>query len=129
MPALEPDVKQTYDALGYDPKKVYEALVEVQRAFARNDFESFLKLASLPFRINRKPAPPIIVKSRQDLRRHRDLIFSAHNATVVKAQKFEDLVLRDEGAVVGNGELWISGTCTDGGKAPCRYGVIMLNVM
>jgi hypothetical protein len=47
---------------------------------------------------------------------------------VVKEQKFENLLLRDDGAVLGDGELWISGNCTDGDKTPCRYGVTMLNV-
>jgi hypothetical protein len=127
MPPLSPEVQQTYDALGYDPKKVFEALVELQRAFARNDFDAFVKLASLPLRINHG-AERMVVKTRAELRRHRELVFSAHNADVVKKQKFESLLLRDEGAVVGEGELWISGTCTDTEKKPCHYGITLINV-
>jgi hypothetical protein len=126
MPPLPSEVQQTYDALGYDAKKVFEAFVELQRAFDKNDFDAFVRLASLPLRINR-PGERLVIKNRAEIRRHRALIFSPHNAQVVKEQKFEALSLRDEGAMVGDGELWISGACTDTEKKPCHYGVTAVN--
>jgi hypothetical protein len=47
---------------------------------------------------------------------------------VVKAQTFQALLLKDEGAAVGKGEFLISGTCTDGGDKPCEYGVTAVDL-
>ena len=130
MPSLRPRQQQEYEALGYDPKKVFDAFTRLQRAFARKDFESFVKLVAFPLRIDSSDGgPAAVVNSAQDLRPYRERIFSSHNATVVKTQKFEALSLKDEGAVVGKGEFWISGTCTDGEGKPCAYNVTLVTLV
>jgi hypothetical protein len=128
MPPLSPRRQQEYEALGYDPKKVYVALQRLKRAFARKDFEAFAKLATYPLPINRKSGAALTAQSAAELRPHKDLIFSAHNAAVVKAQAFQTLTLKDEGAAVGQGEFLLSGNCTDGGDKPCEYGVTAVDL-
>jgi hypothetical protein len=128
MPALSARRQQEYDALGYDPKKVFVALTRLKHAFARKDFEAFAALVTYPLPIQRKSGTPLTARNADELRPHRALIFSAHNAAVVKAQAFQGLGLRDEGAVVGKGEFLISGACTDGADGPCAYGITAVDL-
>jgi len=128
MPPLSPRRQQEYEALGYDPKKVFAALGKLKQAFARKDFEAFARLVTYPVPINRKSGGALTVDSADQLRPHKDLIFSAHNATVVKTQAFQTLTLKDEGAAVGKGEFLISGNCTDGGDKPCAYGITAIDL-
>src|SRR5687768_15018371 len=128
MPPLSPRRQQEYEALGYDPKKVFTALGKLKQAFARKDFDAFARLVTYPVPINRKSGGTQTVDSADQLRAHKDLIFSAHSAAVVKAQAFQTLTLKDDGAAVGKGEFLISGSCTDGGDKPCAYGVIAIDL-
>jgi hypothetical protein len=127
LPALSPRKKQEYDALGYDPGKVFVAFTQLKRAFARHDLDAFAKLCTFPLTISRKNGPSLTLEDARGLRGHKDLIFSPHNAQVVKAQSFATLSLRDEGAMVGDLFL-ISGACTDGDGKPCAYGILSVNV-
>jgi hypothetical protein len=127
MPPLPPRRKQEYEALGYDPKKVYAALERLKQAFARKDFDAFAKLVTYPVPIDRKSGA-VTIQNAAELAPQKELIFSAHNAAVVKAQTFQALTLKDEGAAVGKGEFLISGTCTDGGDKPCAYGVTAIDL-
>jgi hypothetical protein len=127
LPALTARQRQEYDALGYDPKKVYEAFSKLKQAFARKDFEAFARLVTYPLTINRKGAPALAAKDAQELRQQKDLLFSPALAALVRAQSFQKLALRDEGAMVGEAIL-ISGACSDGGDVPCHYGVVAVTV-
>jgi len=128
MPPLSPRRKQEYEALGYDPRKVFVALQRLKQAFARKDFDAFAQLATYPLPIARKSGAPLTVQNAAELRPHKDLIFSAHNTALVKAQSFQNLLLKDEGAALGKGEFLLSGTCTDGGDKPCVYGVTAIDL-
>lgn len=128
MPPLPPRRQQEYEALGYDPKKVFAALNRLKQAFAHKDFEALAKLVTYPLPIQRKSGGALSVENAEQLRPHKDLIFSPHNAAVVKTQAFQTLTLKDEGAAVGKGEFLISGSCTDGADKPCHYGVTAIDL-
>jgi hypothetical protein len=128
MPPLGARRKQEYEALGYDPKKVFIALGKLKQAFARKDFDAFARLCTYPLPVQRKSGAALTAENAEQLRPHKDLIFSAHNAAVVKTQAFATLTLKDEGAAVGKGEFLISGNCTDGGDKPCAYGITAVDL-
>jgi len=128
MPPLSARRQQEYEALGYDPKKVFAALGKLKQAFARKDFEAFARLCTYPLTVQRKSGAALTVEDADQLRPHKDLVFSAHNAAVVKGQAFQTLTLKDEGAAVGKGEFLISGNCTDGGDKPCAYGITAVDL-
>jgi hypothetical protein len=128
LPALSARQKQEYDALGYDPRKVHAVFTQLKAAFARKDFDAFARLVTFPLTINRPNAAAITVKDGQELKQQRALVFSPAIAAAVKRQAFQQLALRDEGALVG-GVLLISGACTDGGDAPCAYGIVAVTAM
>jgi hypothetical protein len=128
MPPLTPRRKQEYDALGYDPRKVFTALGKLKQAFARRDFDAFASLVTYPLPLNRKSGAVVTVQNAEELRPHKDLIFTPQNIALVKTQAFQTLTLKDEGAAVGKGEFLISGSCTDGGDKPCNYGVTAVDL-
>jgi hypothetical protein len=128
MPPLSPRRQQEYEALGYDPKKVFAALNRLKEAFARKDFDAFARLVTYPVPIQRKSGAPLMAENAGQLQPQKDLIFTARNAAVVKGQAFQTLTLKDEGAVVGKGEFLIAGNCTDGGDKPCSYGVTAIDL-
>src|SRR4051812_45508001 len=125
MPALSERRKQEYEALGYDPKKVFQALGRLKQAFAHRDFEAFAKLVIYPVPINRKSGTQVVAQNAEELRAQKDLLFPPHTAAVVKSQSFQPLLLKDEGAAVGKGEFLLSGTCT---AEPCAYGVTSIDL-
>jgi hypothetical protein len=126
MPAISSRRQQEYEALGYDPKKVFVAFDRCKRAFARKDFDAFARLVTYPLTINRKGGP-ITIPDGAALASYKDQIFAPRHVALVKAQSFQSLSLKDEGAMVGT-LMMISGTCTDGGDKPCEYGVTVVNL-
>jgi hypothetical protein len=126
MPALSARRQQEYDALGYDPKKVFAAFTRLKRAYARKDFEAFARLVTYPVTIERK-AGPVTIKDAAELTQHREALFSPRMAAAIKVQSFQSLTLKDEGAMVGR-QFLISGACTDGGDRPCEYGITSISL-
>lgn len=128
MPAISARRQQEFEALGYEPKKVFAAFDRLKRAFARKDFEAFSRLVTYPLTVNfRSKAGAATVADAAALAPYRDQIFAPRNLALVKAQSFQGLALEDEGAMVGN-VFRISGTCTDGGEKPCEYGITVVNL-
>jgi hypothetical protein len=85
-------------------------LPKLQAAFEQKDRRAIIKLVGLPLRVNFKGGPQVYRDTRS-VERDFDRIFTARVTDAVLGQRPDALFVRDQGAMVGNGELWFRETC------------------
>lgn len=104
------------DNLG-DPAAYHEAFDALQQAVAADDPAEIAKWVQFP--INVRIADKAVTLDDVDafVKAYPDF-FSQDIKDAVTGQKFEDLLISYQGAMFGNGQVWINGTCrTDA----CEY--------
>jgi hypothetical protein len=92
-------------------------LPKLQTAFRKNDRRAVIKLVDLPLRVNFESGTQLY-RERQSIIRDFDRIFTAKVRQAVLGQRPESLFVRDQGAMVGNGELWFRETCPNSRCSP-----------
>lgn len=92
-------------------------LFKLQSAFASHDRQSIIRLTDLPLRVN-FAAGPRSYRDRRSVARDFSRIFTAKVRLAVLRQKPDTLFVRDQGAMVGNGELWFRNTCPNSACSP-----------
>jgi hypothetical protein len=96
-----------------DPAKFRETMTTLRQAVQKHDAPAVAALVSYPITIDphtkktlRIGAPPAFITQY-------DQIITPHIAEVIDKQKYEDLFVNYQGAMLGSGEVWISGICKD----------------
>ena len=107
-------------------EKTFSAL---QAALTANDRGKVADLVLYPLRVNgwlgdaagkttvQFSTPPEVVENFDD-------IFTSQIKEAIIKQKAEKMFVNWQGVMVGNGEVWLSGS----GKTPARYGIIAVNL-
>jgi hypothetical protein len=96
-----------------DPAKVRETLATLQQAVGKHDTAAVAALVSYPISINpHKPNALIIHTPKSFVDRYNQII-TPHIAEIIEKQKYEDLFVNYQGAMLGSGEVWIAGICRD----------------
>jgi hypothetical protein len=85
-------------------------LPKLQAAFKQKDRRAIMKLVGLPLRVNFKGGSHVYRDSRS-VERDFDRIFTTKVREAVLGQRPESLFVRDQCAMVGNGQLWFRETC------------------
>lgn len=85
-------------------------LSKLQSAFRANDRSEIITLIDLPLRVN-FAAGSQIYRDRRSIVRDFNRIFTVKVRRAVLIQRGDRLFVRDQGAMVGNGELWFRETC------------------
>jgi hypothetical protein len=91
-------------------------LRDLQTAVRSNNSRVVLDLASFPLRVNRRGGSHPY-RNRAEAEKDYNRIFTPNVRRVILAQKFDDLFGRDQGVMIGNGEVWFDHICLD---RPCR---------
>jgi hypothetical protein len=89
----------------------------LQAALRANDHRSVIKLVAFPLRVNFESGPQLY-RDRRSLGRDFERIFTAKVRLAVISQSPDRLFVRDQGAMVGDGELWFRETCTNKACSP-----------
>jgi hypothetical protein len=84
-------------------------LTKLQNALRVNDRDAVIKLAGLPLRVNYSRSH--IYRDAKSVRADYDRIFTPNVRTVILAQRFEQLFGRDQGVMIGDGEVWFDHAC------------------
>jgi hypothetical protein len=92
-------------------------LPKLQAAFRRNDRRAVIRLVDLPLRVNFGTGTQLY-RERQSVTRDFDRIFTAKVRQAVLSQRPDSLFVRDQGAMVGDGELWFRETCPNSRCSP-----------
>ena len=115
LPAMAASVAEVdqriADVLG-DPGAFHEAFDAIQQALAEDDAEALAKWVEYPLNVQVSGAPSTIASEEDFVAAYPQLLPDAIKA-VVEEQDYADLFVNDQGAMFGNGQMWLGGICKD----------------
>ena len=92
-------------------------LSRLQALLRANDRRSMIRLIAYPLRVN-AAGDTRLYRDASSVERDFDRIFTSHVRTAILKQRGDQLFVRDQGAMVGSGELWFSQTCPNTACSP-----------
>lgn len=106
------EVNARIDAI-LGPHEIYQTAIEtIQKAVAEHDVAAIA--GYIPFGENIfVNGGEEIIADEADLEARFDELFNARVVDSVVNQRYEDLLVKDDGIMFGRGELWINGVCVD----------------
>jgi hypothetical protein len=96
-----------------DPAKFRELMTSLQQAVQKHDASAVAALVSYPMDINPHTKKVLHIRTPEAFVAQYDSIITPHVAEVVAKQKYDKLFVNYQGAMLGDGELWIAGICKD----------------
>jgi hypothetical protein len=95
-----------------DHVKVHNLLTELQQAVAKHNAPAVAALVHYPIKVN-PGKHPFTIKNEKSFIKDYDGIITADIAAAIFKQKYENLFVNSQGAMIGDGEVWITGFCRD----------------
>ena len=95
-----------------DHVKVHQLLTQLQAAVAKHDAPAVAALVHYPIKVN-PGKKPFVVKNEKAFVKHYDDIITHDIQDAIFKQKYENLFVNSQGAMIGDGEVWITGFCRD----------------
>jgi hypothetical protein len=92
--------------------QVRQLVTDLQQAVAKHDPAAVAALVHYPIRV-KLHGKPTALNTPKAFTKHYDNIITPDIAAVIEKQKYEDLFVNYQGAMFGEGEVWITGFCTD----------------
>jgi hypothetical protein len=92
--------------------RVQQILVTLQQAVAKHDTATVASLVHYPIKVN-PGKKPFTVKNEKAFIKDYDGIITQDIAAAIFKQKYENLFVNSQGAMIGDGEVWITGFCRD----------------
>lgn len=116
---------------GLTDAELADALQRLQQAVAAQDAQGVAALVAFPLRVN-QANPGRQVKRDSRWTRARFLadyaqLFDDKMRQIIAAQTTQTLFRSSRGAMLGNGELWLSGVCQDNACRQRKVQVVALN--
>ncbi|MEO8454844.1 MAG: hypothetical protein ABI454_06770, partial [Sphingomicrobium sp.] len=100
------------------PPTAYAAFVpRLQAAVRTNDRRALIRLIAFPLRVN-GPGGPKFYRDGRSVKRDFERIFTPRVRRAILDQASNGLFVRDQGAMVGSGEVWIAQTCPNRACSP-----------
>jgi hypothetical protein len=95
-----------------DHVKVQHLLTQLQAAVAKHDAPAVATLVHYPIKVN-PGKKPFTIKNEKEFTKDYDRIITHDIADAIFKQKYENLFVNSQGAMIGDGEVWITGFCRD----------------
>jgi hypothetical protein len=92
-------------------------LARLQAAVRSGDHRAVIALIDWPLRVNGSGGTRRY-RDAQSLERDFDQVFTPRVRTAILKQRADRLFVRDQGAMIGTGEVWFSRTCPNAGCSP-----------
>jgi hypothetical protein len=92
--------------------KVQQILTTLQQAVTKHDAATVASLVHYPIKVN-PGKKPFTVKNEKAFIKDYDAIITHDIQDAILKQKYENLFVNSQGAMVGDGEVWITGFCRD----------------
>ena len=100
------------------PPTAYAAFVpRLQAAVRTNDRGALIRLIAFPLRVNGAGGAKVY-RDRRSVERDFDRIFTPKVRRAILDQAPNALFVRDQGAMIGSGEVWIAQTCPNRACSP-----------
>jgi hypothetical protein len=105
--------------------KVHQLLTDLQRSVANHNAAGVAALVHYPIKVN-PGKHPFTVKNQKEFIKDYDRIITPDISDVILKQKYETLFVNSQGAMLGEGEVWITGFCLDKNckKSDIKIGTI-----
>jgi hypothetical protein len=108
FPQGEPVEWRIVHIAGLKSSEVKEFFYELKQKTTRRDAVSICSMISYPLRASSGG-----IRNEATCRERFDELFNRRVVDAITSQKYEDLFVRDQGVMIGSGEVWISGICKD----------------
>ena len=108
-----------------DHVKVQNILTQLQQAVAKHDAAAVAALVHYPIKVN-PGKRAIAIKNEKAFIKDYDRIITHDIADAIFKQKYENLFVNSQGAMIGDGEVWITGFCRD---KSCRQSDIKIGTI
>jgi hypothetical protein len=95
-----------------DHVKVQQLLTTLQQAVAKHDAATVATLVHYPIKVN-PGKRPFTVKNEKAFIKDYDGIITHDIQDAIFKQKYENLFVNSQGAMIGDGEVWITSFCRD----------------
>jgi hypothetical protein len=95
-----------------DHVKVQQILTQLQQAVSKHDAPAVAALVHYPIKVN-PGKKPFTIKNEKAFVKDYDRIITPDIAAAIYKQKYENLFVNSQGAMIGDGEVWITGFCRD----------------
>jgi hypothetical protein len=120
-----PELNKSVDMLLGDHVKVQRLLTDLQKAVAAHDAAGVAALVHYPIKVN-PGKRPFIVKSPKAFISDYDRIITLDISEAILKQKYDTLFVNSQGAMLGEGEVWITSFCLDKNctKSDIKVGTI-----
>lgn len=99
---------------------------QLKQAVEKQDATAVAAMVSYPITINPRTKAAVTLRTPQRFLSRYAQIITPHIAEVIEKQRYEDLFVNDQGAMLGSGEVWIAGICKD--KA-CKQSAIKIRTI
>lgn len=106
------DVDKALDSNVGDHVHVHHFVTNLQQAVAKHDAAGVAALVHYPLAVKLR-GKPAIIRTPQSFIADYDRILTPEIAAAVEKQKYEDLFVNYQGAMFGNGQVWIAAICRD----------------
>jgi hypothetical protein len=95
-----------------DHVKVQQLLTQLQQAVAKHNAAVVAALVHYPIKVN-PGKKPFTVKNEKAFIKDYDGIITPDIQDAILKQKYENLFVNSQGAMIGGGEVWITSFCRD----------------
>lgn len=123
--ASQGDARQRIGRLLGDVAPYETVFNALQKGVAAHDAKAVAALPVYPLRVNVGGKERRIADAAT-FEREYDSIITADVAKAVAAQKFDDLFVNWQGAMLGKGQVWINGICPDNTCATPQVGIVAI---
>jgi hypothetical protein len=106
------DLDKSIDLSVGDHTKVHTILTQLQQAVAKHNASTVASLVHYPIKVN-PGKKPFTVKNQKEFIKDYDRILTHDIEDAIFKQKYENLFVNSQGAMIGDGEVWITGFCRD----------------
>lgn len=120
------EVAERMTMLFGDAQPFIEAFETIQAAVAEGDGPTLAEYFpyGTPIRVD---GVEVVLESEYDLYQRYDELITPAIAEAVAAQAFETLFVNADGVMLGDGEMWLSGICSDDSCTEFEVKIIALN--
>ena len=91
-----------------DPAHVTQFVVRLKQAVATGDRAGVAAMVNYPLRVNSSGGRSMTYRNAAALRASYARVFTPEVKAAVAAAKADDLFSRDQGVMIGNGEVWMN---------------------
>jgi alpha-beta hydrolase superfamily lysophospholipase len=123
--AAPADLNKSIDMLIGDHVKVQHLLADLQQSVASHNAAGVAALVHYPIKVN-PGKKPFTVRSQKEFIKDYDRIITQDISEAILKQKYDALFVNSQGAMLGEGEVWITSICLDKGckRSDIKIGTI-----